>query len=62
MLVNRKAVRQLSLDCSTKYRSGKFTRVSKSFLEKIDHAVRQAVEIEVKSHPSIGKTLMGGGR
>jgi hypothetical protein len=55
--INRRAVRQLALDYAKANRAGRFTRLGKSFFERIDAKVRNIVTSEVQSHPSIGKTL-----
>jgi len=53
-LLNRKAVRNEALRAS---HARGFTRVSKSFLDKIEAHVAELVAAEVHRHPSIGKTL-----
>jgi len=63
--INAKSVRELALAFASgprprprPHRSAQgFDRVSKQFLERIDAHVRNIVLAEVKSHPSIGKTL-----
>lgn len=37
--------------------SPRFTRVSASFLEKIEATVRAAIQSNVHAHPGVGKTL-----
>ena len=56
-LINRREVKRVALLMSDKYRAGKFTRVGKSFLERIEAKANNMIEAEVRSHPSIGKTL-----
>lgn len=56
-LLNRKAVKDCALAFAQKNRAGKFTRVSRSFLERININTRNYVEAEVQRHPSVGKTL-----
>ncbi len=53
-LLNRKAVRNEALRASS---ARGFTRVSKSFLDKLEAHVVELVAAEVHRHPSIGKTL-----
>ncbi len=55
-LLNRKAVRSEALR-APRARAHGFTRVSKSFLDKIEAHVAELVAAEVHRHPSIGKTL-----
>lgn len=50
-------VRALALDHSKAMRGGKFTRVSKSFLDRIEAKCRAIVQAEVHAHPSVGRTL-----
>lgn len=38
--------------------ANKFTRVSHEFLVSCENALRQIIDSKIKSHPSIGKTLM----
>jgi hypothetical protein len=56
-LINRSAVKKIALEYSATNKNGKFTRVSKDFLERINAKLRVMIESEVQSHPSIGKTL-----
>ena len=56
--LNVKAVRQLTLDMAKQMRPfHPFERVSPSFVQRIDAAVRAAVAKEIHQHPSKGKTL-----
>lgn len=55
--INKKAVRDLALAVSKQTRQGKFTRVSASFLERIEAKTRLLVIAETNAHPSVGKTL-----
>lgn len=57
-LINRSAVKKMALQLSADTRSGKFTRVGSSFLEKINAKVDAMIRSEVQTHPSVGKTLM----
>lgn len=59
-LINISNVKRRALDYSHRMRAGKFTRVSKDFLEEIDRLVDRTIQTKVHSHPSKGKTLMGG--
>lgn len=56
-LINRQAVELLALDFSQKMRRGKFTRVSKEFLDDIEAQVRTMVNHRVHRAPGVGKTL-----
>ena len=57
-LLNRSAVKKRALLLSRDTRAGKFTRVSKEFLERINAVVDATIRSEVHRHPSVGKTLM----
>jgi len=56
-LINRTAVKSLALAASADSRGGKFTRVSKDFLDRIETKVRILTVNEVRAHPSCGVTL-----
>lgn len=56
--VKPKSVRDYALHLSKTERLGKFTKIRRSFIERIDQKVQRSIEWEVHSHPSIGKTLM----
>jgi hypothetical protein len=60
MLINQARTKLLALAWSQKFRNGKFTRVSKAFLEDLDRTVKRELEHKIRTHPSKGKTLMGG--
>ena len=53
-LLNRKAVRAEALRASS---ARGFSRVSKSFLDKIEKHVFELIAGEVHRHPSLGRTL-----
>lgn len=53
-LLNRKAVRELSLRIAS---PRGFTRVSKTFLDRVEEHVAKIVEAEIHRHPSMGATL-----
>jgi hypothetical protein len=60
--LNRSRVKRTALELAAANRhtyDGKprFTRVSATFLERIEARVREAIRSEVHSHPSVGKTL-----
>lgn len=54
-LLNKKSVREFALRMS---QGRPFTRVSKTFLNRIEDHVRTIVGQEVHRHPTIGKTLL----
>lgn len=56
-LMNTAAVRKAALDKAKASRGQRFTRVSETFLNRIHNAIHKAIEQEVASHPSVGKTL-----
>jgi len=58
-LLNKKAVRELALAQAKELRPFvKFERVSQSFIDKIEGAVRRSIAYEIKLLPSKGKTLL----
>ena len=59
MLINKKSVKLYALECSNRYRGGKFTRVGAEFFDEIDADLRRIVRRRVQSHPTLGKTLKG---
>ncbi len=50
-------MKKLALEVSAQHRAGKFTRVSKDFLDRIEAITKRAIVSEVRRHPSVGKTL-----
>jgi hypothetical protein len=59
MLINQKAVRDLTLALVKQLRPHHpFERVGASFIARIEGAVRSAIATEIKQHPSKGKTLL----
>ena len=56
-LVNAKAVRDYALAQKSATARG-FSRVSESFIDEIDAALANLIAARVRSHPSVGKTLM----
>jgi hypothetical protein len=56
--LNRSKVKQTALDYAREFRAQGFTRVGKSFLDRIEAQTRAAILFEVKAHPSKGKTLL----
>ena len=56
--LNRSKVKQTALDYASRHRpTNKFSRVSASFLERIEFATHRYIHEEVQRHPSIGRTL-----
>lgn len=56
-LLNKSAAREYMLAQSKNLRAGKFTRVSKSFMDAAEASLKNRICEMVKQHPSIGKTL-----
>tara|TARA_R100000458_G_scaffold31613_1_gene29009 strand:+ start:2066 stop:2248 length:183 start_codon:yes stop_codon:yes gene_type:complete len=56
-IISRSNVKKLALEVSAQHRAGKFTRVSKDFLDRIEAITKRAIVSEVRRHPSVGKTL-----
>lgn len=50
--------KRYALEFAKSNRAQKFTRVGDSFLRRIEVAVKNAIQSEVKHHPSKGKTLL----
>lgn len=57
MLINKKHVKALVLAVSQECRGGKFSRVSKGFLQDLDGKVKNIIRDHVRQHPSVGKTI-----
>ena len=55
-LLNQKNTRTLALRLA-QARGSKFTRVSKTFLDRIDGKVRTIIAAEIHAMPSSGKTI-----
>ena len=53
-LLNRKAIREAALRIAS---PRGFSRVSKSFLDRVEEHTRAIVEADIHRHPSMGKTL-----
>lgn len=58
-LLNKAAAREYALEQSRLQRNGRFTRVSKSFVDGLDAVLRTVIAERVRRHPGIGKTLKG---
>jgi hypothetical protein len=56
--LNRSRVKQTALEIAGDTRAQNWTRVGKSFLERIEAATVAAIRREVAQHPSRGKTLL----
>ncbi len=56
--LNRKKVKETALEIARASRAQPFERVGRTFLERIEAAVREAIAREVRTHPSRGKTLL----
>lgn len=56
-IISRANVKKLALEVSQQNRAGKFTRVSKDFLDRIEAITKRAIVSEVQRHPSVGITL-----
>ena len=56
-IISRTNVKKLALEVSAQHRAGKFTRVSKDFLDRIEAITKRAIVSEVRRHPSVGKPL-----
>jgi len=58
-LINQAEVKKLLLSLSRELRRGKFTRVSMSqIVPHFEGIIRDEAEKIVRTHPSIGKTIM----
>lgn len=56
--LNRSNTKKALIELSLCRRNGKFTRVSQEAIDYLETQHRLAMEKLVRSHPSIGKTLM----
>lgn len=56
-ILNKKATKDYALKVAQENRGGRFTRVSESFINRIDAQTRLAIEREIHQHPSKGVTL-----
>lgn len=58
-LINAVSCRKAALETAAAIRpANKFTRVSGAFLEDLNTVVIMRIREKVKSHPSVGKTLV----
>ncbi len=58
-VLNRTRVHQLALELASQIRpANHFSRVGRSFLDRIEAKTRAAIASEVRAHPSTGKTLL----
>jgi hypothetical protein len=57
MLINQKKVKQFALGKSESLRNGKFTRVSKEFLNEMDSLLRAKIIEYIQRLPSVGCTI-----
>lgn len=62
MLINKSECRKYLLEMSQSHRGGKFKRVGQDVFEQMEYVLRREMREFVKSHPSIGKTLMVGSK
>ena len=56
-LLNRAAYKRHVLELSVSMRGGKFTRVSKEFMDRAERMLHEWTVHQVHSHPSLGKTI-----
>ena len=57
MLINRKKVRERALLYSVKLRGGRFKRVGRAFMLRLEVKVDELLAAWIHAHPSKGKTL-----
>lgn len=57
-IINRAAVKRRALEIAGLTRAQKFSRVGKSFVDRVEARTRAAIAEEVRNHPSKGKTLL----
>ena len=58
MSVNRAACKKRLLTLSKEFRNGKFERVGKDVYEHLDRVLEAEMVRVVRTHPSVGVTLM----
>lgn len=56
-ILNRAQVKALALEIARQTRAQGFTRVGRSFVDRIEVKLRASIAYEVTHHPSVGKTL-----
>lgn len=59
-LLNKTNIKRRALQYSQEMRNGKFTRISAEFIADIERLVDRTIHSKVHTHPSKGKTLLGG--
>lgn len=57
MLINKSSVKRFTLEVAIEYRNGRFTRVSKEFLDYAEGRLKEMIKLHVRSLPSVGKTV-----
>lgn len=57
-LINKAQCKKFALEFAKANRGHKFTRVGSDFLISCEATLRNHIQSRVKSHPSVGKTLM----
>lgn len=58
LLINKSAVKKLAVEFALeRYPSGKFKRVSGSFVECVNEDVRTAIKRRIDQLPTVGKTI-----
>jgi hypothetical protein len=58
--INKAACRRYLLDRAASKWPGKMTRVANEVFEFLDSSVRTDMEVFIRGHPTIGKTLTTG--
>lgn len=56
-LLNQKHTKTYIKNRANHLRSGRFTRISRSFLVSLECEVEMMIDNAIKNHPSLGKTL-----
>lgn len=57
-LINRKEVKRFSLEVASRKRAQGFTRVGRSFIDRVHARLRTFIVSEIMAHPSKGRTLL----
>jgi hypothetical protein len=56
-ILNKTAIKTIALGLADKRFKGKFTRVSKEYLDDLEARVRNMIEKDIFCLPSVGKTV-----
>jgi len=58
LIISPSKAKEFAKHASEEHRNGRFTRVSQAKIDNWDARLKAMIIADVKSHPSMGKTLM----